>query len=40
MEAALAAIVANAQKKLNTEDAAAPAVAEEAPAEDNVEIRM
>ena len=34
MEAALAAIVANAQKKLNTEDAAAPAVAEETPAED------
>ena len=34
MEAALAAIVANAQKKLDTEDAAAPAVAEETPAED------
>ena len=34
MEAALAAIVANAQKKLDAEEAAAPAVAEEAPAED------
>ena len=34
MEAALAAIVANAQKKQDAEDAAAPAVAEEAPAED------
>ena len=34
MEAALAAILANAQKKLDAEEAAAPAVAEEAPAED------
>ena len=34
MEAALAAIVANAQKKLDAEEAAAPAVAEEAPAEE------
>ena len=34
MEAALAAIVANAQKKLDAEEATAPAVAEEAPAEE------
>ena len=34
MEAALAAIVANAQKKLDAEEAVAPAVAEEAPAEE------
>ena len=34
MEAALATIVANAQKKLDAEEAAAPAVAEEAPAEE------
>ena len=34
MEAALAAIVANAQKKLDAEETAAPAVAEEAPAEE------
>lgn len=34
MEAALAAIVANAQKKLDAEEAAAPAVAEEASVED------
>ena len=34
MEAALATIVANAQKKLDAEEATAPAVAEEAPAEE------